>query len=820
MTGTKIHEPSPHDPAADNALLRRARVVLSEPIGLLDYRIPSSLVDDVSVGVPVCVPLGKRQTSAYVAEVADGPGPDGITLRDIERIDRERPRLPPNLIRLILFAADYYGVTPGDVLAAALPAGARRATKRYRITDDGRAAIDAPRTRAADRQLLELAARFGRGFTVAAVERDLETTRRSGRARLKRLTDRGWLTLVTRSLGPRTATAFERAEGADPESLSPRQKAARALFELIPTEGSILAAELAKIDRGAYGKLKTLEKAGLVRRIGLAQRLQPHAFDEIDDVPPVPTPDQAIAIDAIGAAVDAERFQTFLLHGVTGSGKTEVYLRVIEQALARGRTALILVPEIALTPQLGARFRARFGDQVATFHSALTVAERRDEWERVAEGKARIGLGARSALFLPLSKIGVVIVDEEHETSFKQDESPRYHARDLAVVRGQHENAAVVLGSATPSLESKANADSDRYALVTLPIRVRSRPMPQVESVDLAKAARVGEGIFTERLATAVEETLRADRQVILFLNRRGFAPYIFCRDCGHAFRCSDCEVSLTLHRRRDALICHYCGFQTSAPDECPSCHSHKVDSFGLGTERVEGEIAQLFGNVPTARLDRDTVRTRADLERALERFGRGEAKILVGTQMVAKGHDFPGVTLVGVIAADAGLNFPDFRAAERTFQLLTQVAGRAGRGDDPGHVVIQAYETEHYALQAAMKHDYEAFARQEIASRRELNYPPFSHLVLLRFESPGEAAALDAAKSVAERMRASARDCGVHVLGPAPAPLSRLRGLFRMQILLKGKQRGSLRKVVHEAMSRPPRNVRQIVDIDPLNML
>ncbi|MEE8408624.1 MAG: primosomal protein N', partial [Myxococcota bacterium] len=636
MAEPTIREPSLRSPVADDARLRRARVVLSAPVGLLDYRIPPALAGDIALGVAVRVPLGKQQTSAYVVEIVDGPAPVGIKLRDIDRLDAERPRLPDNLIRLVLFAADYYRVTPGDMLTAALPAAGRRATIRYRITDDGSGAVDALKTRAPDRELLRLATRFPRGFTVAAVERDLNTTRRRGSARLKRLTDRGWLTRVTRSHGPRTATAYERVAGADPTALGARQKAARALFELVPTEGSMLASELAKKDRGAYGKLKTLEKAGLVRRIGVAQRLQPHAFDEVSDVPPVPTADQATAIDAICDAIDADRFQTFLVHGVTGSGKTEIYLRVIEHALAKGRSALVLVPEIALTPQLGARFRARFGDQVATFHSALTVAERRDEWDRVAEGKAVIGLGARSALFLPLSNLGVLVVDEEHETSFKQDESPRYNARDLAVVRGQHEKAVVVLGSATPSLESRTNANAERYAMLSLPTRVKSRPMPEVTAVDLARSERVGCGVFTERLATAVEETLSADRQVILFLNRRGFAPYIYCRDCGHAFRCPDCDVSLTLHRRRDALICHYCGFQAVTPDECPSCHSHKVISYGLGTERVEAEIAHLFGNVPTARLDRDTVRRRADLDRTLQRFACGDAKILVGTQMVA----------------------------------------------------------------------------------------------------------------------------------------------------------------------------------------
>jgi primosomal protein N' (replication factor Y) len=809
--------PSP-EPAPAGA--RRARVLLSEPVGLLDYGIPDALKDAVAPGVAVRVPLGKRTTSAYVAEIVDGPLAEGIALRDIQKIDPERPRLPATLIELVLFAADYYAAQPGEMLAAALPAAGRRAAIRYRITDAGRDAA-AKKQRDGDNALLELALRFERGFAVAALERDLGWTRRAASARLKRHVDKGWLARTAKRLGPRRAIAYERVPGTDPTTLTERQRGARALLDRMPESGTVLAAVLATADKGAYAKLKTLEKAGLVRRLAEEQRHKPDMEAQPSDTPPEPTVAQARAIERIGLAIEAKRYETFLLQGVTGSGKTEVYLRVIEQALARGKTALVLVPEIALTPQLGARFRARFGERVATFHSALTTAERRDEWERVARKEALIGLGARSALFLPLENLGVVIVDEEHETSFKQEESPRYNARDLAVVRGHHENAVVVLGSATPSLESRANADGRRYTPIILPTRVNDRPMPAVETINLAKAERVGEGVFTAALATGVEKTLSAGGQVILFLNRRGFAPYIYCKDCGHPFRCGDCEVSLTLHRRRDALVCHYCGFEEPAPDECPSCRSHRVTSFGLGTERVESEIAALFGDVATARLDRDTVRKRTDLDRQLARFARGDARILVGTQMVAKGHDFPGVTLVGVIAADASLNFPDFRSAERTFQLLTQVAGRAGRGDEPGRVLVQAYETEHYAIRSASAHDYESFVRQEVQTRRELGYPPYRHLVMLRFESPSDSAAQEESRAAAERLREAAREVGaVAVLGPAPAPLARLRGVWRYQVLLKGDRRTALRQVLSRAHRRGRREVRQILDVDPFSML
>ncbi len=506
---------------------------------------------------------------------------------------------------------------------------------------------------------------------------------------------------------------------------------------------------------------------------------------------------------------------------MTGSGKTEVYLRAIARVLERGQTGLVLVPEIALTPQLGARFVARFGQLVATFHSGLTDAERRREWDRVESGEARIGLGARSALFLPLRQLGLIVVDEEHEGSFKQEEAPRYNARDLAVARAQRAGAVVLLGSATPSLETRHNAETERYRRLVLSRRVHDRPLPTVEHENLVTAERPAGGLITARLAQAIERTLSAGDQAILFLNRRGFAPYIFCRDCGHTYRCVDCDVSLTLHKKQGSLVCHYCGFSVPAPDRCDSCDGHRVDAHGAGVERLGEEVSGLFPGAGLARLDRDTVRRAKDLERELLRFRAGEAKILLGTQMVTKGHDFPGVTLVGVVLADASLNFPDFRAAERTFQVLTQVAGRAGRGAREGQVLVQAYELEHYAVQAAARHDYEGFVAQELAERRALLYPPFSHLVMLRCEGPGEAATQTAAKELAEalRERAARGRLDVQVLGPAPAPLGRLNGRFRVQVLLKSRSRQALRPIL-EAVREPPTGVRQILDVDPYSML
>lgn len=811
--------------------VRRARVVVNEPIGLLDYAIPETLTHAIRPGMPVRVPLGKRRTSAYVVEIVDDVPAEGIVLKELEGLDPERPILPRSLLELVTFAAGYYEAMPGDVLAAALPALARPASSRFRITEKGAAHLAHSSAKAVDIELLKVAAAHPKGFTVAALEKALDWPRKTATSRVKRHVAEGWLAFTAKQKkGPRTVAGFRRVADAPEDVLDALKPKALALFTPLPIDQAVSASDLVTRDPGAYERLKKLEKLGLVTRESLEQRLNPFA-DSADELPehgtpgappPAPTEEQTSVIADITQALDTKTFATFLLNGVTGSGKTEVYLRVIEHVLERGQTALVLVPEIALTPQLGSRFRSRFGGQVATFHSGLTVAERRDEWERVARGEAKIGLGARSALFLPLTRIGIIIVDEEHETSFKQDETPRYNARDLAVFRGRKENAVVVLGSATPSLESRGNVTAGRYRELFMRQRVHGRPLPEVKRLDLAKGERVGNGIFSLALANAVERNLQNDEQTVLFLNRRGFASVVYCNDCGHAYKCTECDVSLTLHRRRGQLVCHYCGHEEATPDTCSSCGGHNLESQGLGTERIESELKTLVGEVPLARLDRDTVRKRSDLTRELARFGRGEAKILIGTQMVAKGHDFPGVTLVGVISADSGLNFPDFRAAERTFQLLTQVAGRAGRGVKSGGVMVQTYDPEHYAIQAAAKHDYEGFVEQELIQREDLGYPPYMHLVLSRYESEREALANEAARSDAERMQRLAEKYGddVRVLGPAPAPLARLQGRYRVQVLLKGKERAMLRDVMRGMRRSHPQQVRQVVDVDPFSML
>ena len=803
---------------------QRIRVILDDPLGLLDYLVPEELVEQIALGTPIQVPLGNRHANGYVAQI-NPPNEDTqsaeFKLRPITTIDSTRPDLPENLIKLLLFGANYYALPCGELLRAALPAAARNRKKRYALTPEGELALSQKRLPTQARTL-QYAQVHPNGFTATSLKRAHKLTGSSATNHLRRLVNKGWLKTVSPPKnGPRMVAAFRRLR--HPQESAPKLSAQnQALLHSIPTLEPIAVSRLNKSIPGIYSRLKTLEKHKLVERTELPQSNNPYHFAVEADLPLAPTDEQKRAIQAVTENLQAGQSSTFLLHGVTGSGKTEVYLQVIAQCLALNKTALVLVPEIALTPQLGGRFRARFGNLVATFHSGLSPAERRDEWGRVRSKEAKIGLGARSALFLPLENIGIIIVDEEHETSFKQEESPRYNARDLAVARAQIEEATCILGSATPSLETRCNADSGRYQFLQLTQRVFDYPLPPVELLPLATTPRVGEGILTAPLLEAIENCVAQKEQTILFLNRRGFAPYVFCKDCGTPFRCPDCDVSLTLHQQRNCLLCHYCAYEMAIPIECPSCESPQVGSSGIGTERLEAELQSLIQGIRTIRIDRDTVRKRIDLEKSLNEFRTQEADVLIGTQMVAKGHDFPNVTLVGVITADSSLNFPDFRAGERTFQLLTQVAGRAGRTGKQSKVLIQAFEVNHYAMQCAIKHDYTRFLEQELAARQELNYPPYSHLALFRFESEDETLAFQHANEVAQRLCRRAEELGntVTVLGPAPAALARLKGIWRIQVLLKSSSRSKLRQVIQKAGGKRLKGVRQILDVDPMSML
>ncbi len=611
------------------------------------------------------------------------------------------------------------------------------------------------------------------------------------------------------------------ADAAEAVPTLTRAPVRRAVLEYLLARGRIPVEELRAAFPSCRPALAALATKGLVR-LEVETPVARGGVLAVADAVPALTPEQAGALARIHAA--AGEFAAFLLHGVTGSGKTEVYLHAIAAAREAGRGALVLVPEIALTPQLAGRFRARFGDDVAVLHSGISHAERHAEWLRLRRGEARICVGVRSAIFAPVQDLGVLVVDEEHEGSFKQEDGPAYNARDLAVVRGKLEKAVVVLGSATPSLETLENARSGRYHLLELSRRIDDRPLPEVELVDLRRLRRPGEerapALLSPRLVEALGETLAAGQQAILFLNRRGYETLVVCESCGEEARCGECAVSLTHHARRGILLCHYCGRSERMDGRCPACGGARV-GVGVGTEQVEEAVRALLPLARVARLDRDSVSSAGDTAAVLARFSRREVDVLVGTQMVTKGHDFPGVTLVGVILADTALALPDFRATERTFQLLTQVAGRAGRGAEGGRVLVQTFNPATSAVACAAGHDYAAFAEGELAERRRHGWPPFSRLMAVRVEGT-DAGARRAAEALAKAARPALAG-EVSMLGPAPAAIERLRGKARWHLLFRAPSPRPLFRV-HRALARvadrPHAGASIRFDVDPTSML
>lgn len=546
---------------------------------------------------------------------------------------------------------------------------------------------------------------------------------------------------------------------------------------------------------------------------------------------PVLTQEQDRAVTAIIGSLENTSPKPFLLHGVTASGKTEVYMRVIEAVLARGKSAIVLVPEISLTPQITRDFWERFGQDVAVLHSRLSPGERYDEWRRAERGDARIVVGARSAVFAPVKDLGLIVVDEEHENSYKQEESPRYHARDVACERARLSKAVCILGSATPSVESYYRAMQGDYCLIELPHRIEMRELPTVEVVDMRVELEDGnKSMFSRSLAQGISQRLECGEQVILFLNRRGYSTFVLCRECGHSMRCPECDVALTYHVAGSNIRCHYCDYEEPVPSVCPNCGGRYIKYFGAGTQKIEGEVRRVFPHARTVRMDTDTTRRKGAHEEIVGRFKKGEYDILVGTQMVAKGLDFPNVTLVGVISADTCLNLPDYGAGERTFQLLTQVAGRAGRGEKEGHVVVQTYSPDHYAIQLGRTHDYTGFYNEEIACRNEGGYPPFSRLILVvvsgKSLKPLEKYAIVLARTLQAKIRGAGQLQSIRVLGPAPCALAKVRGMYRWQILLKTdpKMKPCDYNKLMEEMLRgcppPSYDIMVQIDVDPESML
>ena len=624
---------------------------------------------------------------------------------------------------------------------------------------------------------------------------------------------------------PRTETFFRPGAGDGDSPMTPKQ---RQVIAAVLAAGEISASQLSAIVPGGPDAARRLAAKGMLatsireKPVGLSAAHLPDTSGEI-----VPTPHQEAALSRIGVALASGKFAAFVLHGITGSGKTEVYLRAIEQVRLTGRQAVFLVPEIALTPQLLGRVKSRFGDGVAVLHSGLSPAERAAQWKRVRSGEVFLSVGARSSVFAPFPAPGLFIVDEEHDSAYKQEDGIRYQARDLALLRGKLEDAVVLLGSATPSAESIHRTRTGEAALVSLPERIGGRELPEIRIVDLKGRAtlRGADRYFSPELEAAIEETLSRGEKAMLFLNRRGYAPAVTCLDCGETVRCRNCRVSLTFHQQHGALLCHYCNARAAPPEKCAACGGHKIAQVGIGTERLLAWAAKRWKDARVARLDSDVSRRKGAYGEILSRMQEGDVDLLVGTQMIAKGHDFPEVTLVGVLLADLSLSFPDFRSAERTFQILTQVAGRAGRGDRPGKVIVQTLSPDHVCIRMAARHDFTGFMAEELAAREALGYPPFGRMLLLRLWGSKAEKVREAAEEAAEALAPPTSTAGIQLLGPAPSPISLVKRKYHYQILLKipahfpvGDFFPSLLRPLRDIVRK--HGVRMEADVDPYNMM
>ncbi len=820
---------------------RFVEVAVPLPVtGTFTYSVPEALQNAAVVGVRVLVPFGRRKITGFVVGVAETAEVERV--KPIVDVLDVSPVVDANMIQLTRWIADYYLASWGEVLRTALPPGINMESRRFaRITDEGREALESGDGGLTERRRRILDVLTERDETSLGVVNREAAIPRGASADIMALRSGGLIELIERVRPPRVEPVSEgivrlvvSVEEAGSEADKIERKApkqAGALRELAAAEdGTLTNAEL--LARG----FATSVAARLVER-GLAERddrgrdrlstgFEGWALREEGAL----KPEQAKALEVIRDRVNAKSFGVVLLHGVTGSGKTRVYVEAVEAARAAGRGAIVLVPEIALTPQMVQRMRMQFGDEIAVVHSGLSLGERYDTWRAISDGRFSIVVGPRSAVFAPVHDLGVIVVDEEHEGTYKQSESPRYHARDVAAMRAKLEGATVILGTATPSLESYLNARDGKYDLVELPERIDSGPLPEVAIVDMRETETVdSEGAFSAELRDAVKETLEDERQIILFLNRRGYASFIQCMDCGHAERCDDCNVSMTYHSTDRTTRCHYCGRTSRAPDKCGECGSANLRFGAPGTQRVELAVRELFPEAVVERMDHDTTGRQGAHWRILKEFAERRTDILLGTQMIAKGLDFPGVGLVGVVAADVGLNLPDFRSGERTFQLLTQVAGRTGRGDERGRVVVQTYLPDHYTIEMARTQAFAPFFERETEERKGLGlgYPPFTRLVSIIIRGRDEQQVMKSAVRLADFLDRGAEqmaDPAPEVLGPAPAPLERIKGVYRWQVLVRGRG-GSARALVAAALEQEkvlslPSTVQLAVDVDPMDLL
>ncbi|MCI0454585.1 MAG: primosomal protein N' [Candidatus Dadabacteria bacterium] len=792
------------------------------------YSVPSHLQDGVQIGKRVLIPFKNRKALGFI--IGFGKPPEGLSLKEIIDIVDEEPLFDEWRHEFLKWVSNYYMTPLGIVLKAAHPGGLGVSLKKViKITEKGVNLLNKDKLSEPERLILKTLSISG----VVTVRKLFNLVEGGKYEILNSLRRRG---LVDFSYELRSnpkikhekvIIAAERVHlGRKWGSDNAKKSAIKSqILNYVIEHGRVPYSNIKEMFGDVSRHIKWLESKGYI--IVEYHEVTRDPFSEItiqEDKPPYLTPDQERAFERIREAIGRGRFSAFLLHGVTGSGKTEVYLRVIGEVIKIGKEAIVLVPEISLTPQLVKRFKGRFGNKVAVIHSALSDGERFDAWRMARRGDVKIIIGARSAIFAPFRNLGIVVVDEEHEQSYKQDESPRYNARDLALVLGKKINGVVLLGSATPSVESYANALKEKFTYISLPLRVENRMLPYVKVVDMRGE---GGGIFSKRLEERIIENYKTRMQTILFLNRRGFSTLIVCPGCGKSLLCPNCSINLTYHIKEDSLMCHYCGISEKFLKSCRNC-SGTLKKLGMGTQKIEEEIKRILPEASVARMDRDTVSGKIKLFDLYRKLEKGEIDVLIGTQMVAKGHDLPGVTLVGVILADLALGIPDFRAGERTFQLITQVAGRAGRGDHTGKVIVQTYNPEHPSIRFAVEQDSISFLNQELQLREELGYPPFSKLINLKFEGKDEYETSKTSKEAgvtARRLLSKFPISVIQILGPSPSPIYRVRNRFRWHMLIKSANVNILHKfskqlinVFHTAKGIGGINVS--IDVDPLSFM
>ena len=823
-------------------------VALPVPLDrVFTYRVNDEAEPPAAVGCRVIVPFRNEKLTGIVTRLHDDPPP--VEAKPIVAVLDPEPLLSADLMELAAWISSYYIAPLGEVFRSMLPLMAEvKHQTLYRIADKGREVLYDSANQGSSRRSRKSAEEQDIEYNVlnyleageAARAAKLRPATGATAELLNGMLRKKWIARETSAV-QRDARRTLRYAVLVPEVRIPKLNANQQslLAELAGSSGELALPELRRLDL-PDSTLGTLVRRGLVR---IEERPADFHLSSLEtqggSIAHTLNPAQQAALQAIVPSITAEAFKPSLLHGVTGSGKTAVYLAAMQAALDAGHSAILLVPEIGLTPAMAAQLYTAFGSHVALLHSALTPEERAEQWHRIRVGDARIVVGTRSAVFAPVTNLGLIVVDEEHDASYKQEENPRYHARDVAVMRAKLNAAAVVLGSATPSLESWRNAKTGKYSLIELAQRVADRPLPVVELVDMRQEFQETgkEQLFSRKLIEETQSTIDRGEQAIILLNRRGYSFVVICRACGEKLQCENCAISLTYHRpvgglelddadpspTGQRLQCHYCGYKRTVPKICPHCESEHLHFLGAGSQQGEERLQEIFPYARIGRMDRDTVRSRHDMERLLHRLHSGEINLLVGTQMIAKGHDIHGVTLVGVVGADFALGLPNFRAAERVFQLLTQVSGRAGRGELPGRVLVQTYNSDHYAVRFAAAHDFHGFAEKELQFRRWMHYPPFAVLANLVVQSPRfeEAAAWSA--QLGNWFQNTPLD-GVRVLGPATAPISRLKRIYRFHFVIKSEKRAALARTLRSVLAQaetlkiPQRSL--VIDIDAVNLM